>query len=102
MLMPSRRDSLPLVALEAALMARPLVATRVGGLPEIVVHEQTGILVEPEHADDLARALTLLLEHPDVAERIGHAARRHVLKTFGFERQVEAYDMLYQRLTRKE
>ena len=46
--MPSREDSLPLVALEAARMARPVVATRVGGLPEIVVHQETGLLVEPE------------------------------------------------------
>jgi glycogen(starch) synthase len=46
-LMPSRQESLPLAALEAALMARPLVAARVGGLPEVVIDEATGLLVEP-------------------------------------------------------
>src|SRR5262249_3612688 len=45
---PSRQEGLPLVAVEAALMARPVVATRVGGLPEAIVHQQTGVLVEPE------------------------------------------------------
>ena len=62
-LMPSRREGLPLVGIQAALMARPIVAAaRAGGLPEIVVHGQTGLLVEKEDSRALAAAVAYLLD----------------------------------------
>jgi glycogen(starch) synthase len=97
--MPSRHDSLPLVALEAALMARPIVATRVGGLPEVVVHGETGLLVESENSDALAEAILFLLNHPDTARKLGGAARDRAQIVFNWERHVDAYDALYQKLT---
>jgi glycosyltransferase involved in cell wall biosynthesis len=98
-LMPSRRDSLPLVALEAALMARPIVATRVGGLPEVVVHEETGLLCESENSQALAHAVLYLLSHPDTATRMGASARARAQTLFGWEHHVSAYDTLYRELT---
>jgi glycogen synthase len=100
-LMPSRTEGLPLVAVEAALMARPVVATRAGGLPEVIVHRQTGLLVEKEDSRGLAEAITFLLEHPEIAIRMGHAARQHAMETFSPERCVDAYDLLYQKLIRE-
>jgi glycogen(starch) synthase len=97
-LMPSRKDSLPLVALEAALMARPIVATRVGGLPEVVAHEETGLLVESENSHALGGAVISLLSHADIAERMGSSARVRAQRLFGWERHVEAYDSLYRKL----
>src|SRR5262249_15069033 len=94
---PSRRESFPLVALEAALMARPVVAARVGGLPEIVVHEETGLLVEPDSGAALAAALGMLLASPEMVERLGCQARRRVLREFGLQRQVDAYRQLHRR-----
>ena len=99
--MPSRREGLPLVALEAALMARPIVATRVGGLPEVVVHQQTGLLVEPENSDALAEAITFLLDHHETATQLGQAARQRAQEVFGWERCVDAYDALYRKLIKK-
>ncbi len=99
--MPSRQDSLPLVALEAALMARPLVVTRVGGLPEIVEHQQSGLLVESEDDNGLINAISFLLGHPDAAVQMGEAARRRAQAVFGWERHVDAYDGLYKRLMRE-
>jgi glycogen synthase len=96
--MPSRREGLPLVALEAALMARPVVATRVGGLPEVVMDRETGLLVEERDSESLAEALLFLLEHPEVAAQMGSAARRRVREVFSFEQCVNAYDALYQKL----
>jgi glycogen(starch) synthase len=96
--MPSRSEALPLVALEAALMGRPLLATRVGGLPEVVVHGQTGLLVEPGDSGALAKAMAFLLEHPERTSQMGQAARSRAMKLFSFERQVTAYDALYQEL----
>jgi glycogen(starch) synthase len=96
--MPSRREGLPSVALEAALMARPVVATRVGGLPEIVLHEKTGLLVDEGNHSALAEAILLLLNNPRTAAEFGNAARRRVQEVFNLERYVDAYDELYRKL----
>jgi glycogen(starch) synthase len=100
--MPSRWEGLPLVALEASLMARPIVASRVEGLTEVVVHQQTGLLVEKGDSRGLAEALAFLLDHPEVATAMGQTARRRVQEVFSFERCVDAYDTLYRRLTTAE
>ena len=97
-LMPSRWEGLPSVALQAGLMARPVVATRVGGFAEIIVHEQTGLLVTKEDRVGLAEALSLLLEHPEKATQLGQAARHRVQEVFSWEQCVNAYDTLYQKL----
>jgi glycosyltransferase involved in cell wall biosynthesis len=98
LLMPSRDDSLPLVALEAAWMARPIIAARVGGMPEVVVHQETGLLFESENAGDLADAASFMLENPQAAIRMGQASRRRVQEVFSWEGHVNAYDALYRRL----
>lgn len=100
--MPSWGEGLPLVALEAALMARPVVATRVAGLSEVVKHQQTGLLTEEYDSGGLAQAIASLLEHPDRATRMGQAARSRVKNVFSFERCVAAYDALYQQLTSRQ
>jgi glycogen(starch) synthase len=100
-LMPSRQDSFPLVALEAAGMARPVVATRVGGLPEIVLHKQTGLLVDKEDREGLAQAVFFLIDNPDAAVQMGNAARRRVETAFSWERHVDAYDALYRQLIKQ-
>jgi glycosyltransferase involved in cell wall biosynthesis len=97
-LMPSRAESLPLVALEAALMARPVVGTQVGGLPEVVADQQTGLLVELDNSAALAEATAYLLAHPGIATRVGQAARRRTQKEFSWARHVDAYDTLYRKL----
>jgi glycogen(starch) synthase len=98
-LMPSRQESLGLVALEAASMARPIVATRVGGLPEVVKHQETGLLVEKENYRELAESIVFLLENREVAVRMGQAARARAQTVFSWERHVDAYDELYRKLT---
>lgn len=99
---PSRGwEALPLVALEAALMARPVVAARDAGLPEAVVHQKTGLLVEKEDSVGLAQALTVLLEHPETAVQMGQAARLRALEVFSIQRCVDAYDDLYRKLGKK-
>jgi glycosyltransferase involved in cell wall biosynthesis len=79
-------------------MARPVVATRVGGLPEVVVHQETGLLVEPEDYVGLAEAVACLLEHPEAAVQMGQTGRRRVQKMFGWQRCVDAYEALYKKL----
>jgi glycogen(starch) synthase len=100
---PSRWDEpFGLVALEAALMARPVVATRVGGLVEVVEDRTTGLLVERENPDALAEAVIRLLEDPAAADRMGRTARARARKRFAWERCVDEYDSLYERSRQKE
>ena len=97
-IMPSRQDSLPLVALEAGAMARPVVAARVGGLPEIIVNEETGVLVDSGDARGFADAAARLLSAPAEATRMGRAARARVRDSFNWDGHVAAYDALYRSL----
>jgi glycogen(starch) synthase len=102
-LVPSRwSEPFGLVALEAALMARPVVAARVGGLPEAVGGRDTGVLVEPGDVDALADAVRSLLLDPETADRIGERARKRALLRFGWQRCVEEYEQLYEALGRHE
>ena len=97
-LIPSRREGLPVVAIQAAMMGRPIVATRVSGLPEVVVDGKTGWLVEREDSEGLAKAISFLLDHPKVAARMGRAAQQHARELFSPQRCVDAYDALYRKL----
>ena len=99
-LMPSRHEGLPIVAVQSALMARPIVATRVSGLPEVVVGGQTGLLIEKDDSQSLAQAIAYLLDHPETAQRMGREGRRHARAVFDWERCVDAYDTLYRRLVK--
>jgi glycogen(starch) synthase len=101
---PSRwfQEGLPVVSMEAAQMARPIVATRVGGLPEAVVDQVTGLLVEREDHETLAEAIAYLVEHPEVSERMGQAGRQRARDLFSLERYVDEFEALYQRLGREQ
>jgi glycosyltransferase involved in cell wall biosynthesis len=68
-------DSLPNAIIESMSLAKPAVATSVGGIPEIIEHERTGLIVPPGVPDALARALLRLLREPELAQRLGAAAR---------------------------
>jgi glycosyltransferase involved in cell wall biosynthesis len=91
--LPSRAEGLPLAVLEAMACARPVVATPVGGVPDAVVDEVTGLLVPPDDPHRLATAILRLLCDPDTAGRMGAAGRRRVEESFslvGFASGVEA------------
>ena len=96
--MPSRVEGFPMQALEAAQMARPVVATPAGGLPEAVVDGHTGVIVEPENSLAVADAIAFLVDHPEVASIMGEAARSRVLETFSLKSCADSYSWLYRRL----
>ncbi len=72
--LPSHREGMPLAALEALAAGLPVVATRVGALPEVVAHGETGLLVEPHAPDQLAAALGRLVREPALREAMGRRA----------------------------
>ena len=99
---PSRiPEGFGLVALEAALMARPVVASRFGALPEVVAAGETGLLFERDDSVGLADAIARLLGHPDVATAMGQAGRRRATTLFGLRPHIDRFDALYRQIGRR-
>jgi glycosyltransferase involved in cell wall biosynthesis len=95
---PSLHEGLPNTILEAMAAGLPVVATAVGGTPEVVVDGVTGLLVPPRDPDALAQAIVRLLYTPDLRCRMGQAGRERVAQYFTVERMVEQTERLYERL----
>jgi glycosyltransferase involved in cell wall biosynthesis len=76
------RDGIPNVLLEAMAMAVPVIATRVSGIPEVVVDGHNGLLVEPDDAQAIADAVQRLIEQPALGAQLARAARRTVTSDF--------------------
>jgi len=93
--MPSRYEPFGLVALEAMQLAKPIIASRVGGLPEIIRHQDTGFLVTRNNIEELTNAMAYLITHPDEAVAMGQRARADVLKRFSIEKMVDGYEQAY-------
>jgi len=91
----SRAEGLGVAALEAMARARPVVASRVGGLGQAVVDGRTGLLVEPGDVDGLARALRRLHDDPGLRARLGAEGPRRLGEGFRVEQMVAAYELLY-------
>lgn len=81
--------------LEAMAAGRPVVATRVGGNPEVVVDGESGLLVPPKDPQALADAVLRLLRDRELARRLGEAARRRIESEFTLERMVQRLETLY-------
>ena len=98
--LPSRfGEGCPNAVLEAMAAGKPVVATRAGGTPEVVVDGETGILVPPENPTDLRAALVALAADPDRRRRMGEAGRARALEKYPVDRTVKAYESLYLKLT---
>ena len=78
--MPSRAEGLPHLLLEALAVGRPVVATCVGGIPDVVHDEETGLLVPPADPAEVANGVLRLLTDPELAQRLGTAGQRFVTR----------------------
>jgi glycosyltransferase involved in cell wall biosynthesis len=97
---PARDEGFGLVVVEAAAAGLPIVASQVGGIPEIITHEHDGLLVPPGEPNALAAAVQRLLNDPEQARRLGENARRTAIERFSAEAMAERYMKLYERLLR--
>lgn len=95
---PSRYEPFGMIYLEAMACGKAVVATGVGGVPEIIQHGRTGYLVPPDDVGALARALDGLLQSPSWRERMGQAARAHVQATFSLPVIAAATEQHYREL----
>jgi len=98
--LPSLKEGLSLSALEAMALGKAVIASRVGGTPEVVVDGETGLLVEPADPEALARALAALLQDPQRAREMGEAGRERVARIFDLERVVDQVEKVYARMRR--
>lgn len=94
----SRFEGLPIALLEAMAMARGVVSTNVGGIPEVVRSGETGMLVDPGSPESLAEAASVLLADRPGIERMGRAARSAVEERFGMKRMTRELEETYQEL----
>jgi glycosyltransferase involved in cell wall biosynthesis len=93
--MPSRWEGLPIALLEAMAMSRPIVATRVSGIPDVIHDGDSGLLVPPSAPEALAEALRRLLTDPALRERLGKRAYTTMRERFDVARTAKAYEGLY-------
>jgi N-acetyl-alpha-D-glucosaminyl L-malate synthase BshA len=101
LLLPSRQESFGLAALEAMACEVPVVATRVGGVPEVVADGETGLLFDPDDVEGMVAGCLRLLGDPELRRAMGAAGRRRAVEQFAAERIVPRYEAIYRRLAGK-
>lgn len=95
---PSFQESFGVTAVEGSACARPIIASQVGGLPEVVLPGETGILVQTGNASAFSRAMESLLMNPAERERLGSAGRRFVLEHYDWMENVSQMEQVYKRI----
>lgn len=98
LVLPSRSEPFGLAVIEAMAFSKPVVASAVGAMPEIIEDGRSGILVEPDDPDALARALRTVLSDPGLGQRLGAEGRLRVRERFRHEIMGERYEREFQRL----
>jgi len=96
--LPSLAEGISNTILEAMASGLPVVATRVGGTPEIIVDGVTGMLVPSADPTAMARALSSYIEKPGLMKCHGRAGRERVERVFSIERMVQQYEATYEEL----
>lgn len=87
--LPSLKEGLPYVLLEAGLAEIPIIATNVGGVPEIIENNKTGLLVSPANPNEIADAIKKLIENPELTKTLTQKARQKILQEFSFEKMLQ-------------
>jgi glycosyltransferase involved in cell wall biosynthesis len=93
--LPSLNEGLPLALLEAMAAGKPVVATRVGGVPGLVISERTGLLVETQNVTALRDSMLRLIDDPQLRHELGEAGQRLVAERFSAEKMAGNYLRMY-------
>lgn len=98
LVVPSRMESLPTIIKEAFYLKIPVIATNVGGIPELISHNETGVLVDPENPKQLRDAINNLIEKKDLAKRLTLNAYDFVTKNLTWDSVLPKYIKFYENL----
>jgi glycosyltransferase involved in cell wall biosynthesis len=96
--LPSLFEGLPLALLEAMAAGKPVIASAIAGIKEVVVDQKSGWLIPPADAPALAQAINTLLVNPGLADRYAQAGQRHVQAEFALESMVKRVTQIYTEL----
>jgi len=98
----SLNEGMGRVVVEAMASAKPVVATRVGGIPEVIIDNETGLLVKPKDTDGLAKNIITLLKDERMAKSMGEAGRKRARDIFSKDEMIRKVDSIYRELLAKE
>ena len=98
---PSLQDNLPNTVMEALACGTPCVGFNIGGMPDMIEHQQNGYLAQPYETEDLAQGIAWVLEDQKRGDRLSQRARAKVEQAFTLQHQAAQYFELYQSLTNK-
>lgn len=93
--LPSVKEGLPYVLLEAGYASLPVISTTVGGIPEIVEDMRSGVLVQTKNSRELAHALSFMIEHPSMRRQYGTALRESVMQKFSIDKMIGQVEDIY-------
>lgn len=96
--LPSLSEGLPAVLLEASACGKPIIASNVGGIPDIVIHGETGFLAEPKDIDSFTHYVKLLLNDEDLSRNLGRNAYEHVKRNFDWDMIIKKYEEIYEQM----
>jgi hypothetical protein len=99
LVVPSLAEAQSIVTPQAFATGRPVIASRIGGLPELVIHEMNGLLVEPGNIDELVSAMARIANNEDTRTAMGLQARASAVASLSFSGKMDASIALYRQLT---
>jgi glycosyltransferase involved in cell wall biosynthesis len=95
--LPSRTEALGYVLIEAGLARLPVIATAVGGIPEIIDDLKTGVLIQPENPGEIAKAIGFMIDRKQEAENMASNLNEKVSSQFSFEKMIQETEVFYSR-----
>ena len=98
LVVPSRMESIPQVIKEAFYLKIPVIATNVGGIPELIKTKKTGILVEPKNSQSLLDEITNLLKNPILQEQLSENSHKFILENYTWQKLLNYYVEFYKNL----
>lgn len=96
--MPSIRESFGIAALEASACELPVIASNVGGVPEVILDRKTGLLIPPQNPSAIADAVLYLIANPDHRKKLGKSGREFVKKNYDWQKNAQRMESLYKEI----